>query len=99
MTMASCVKCGKPIGLVEYVHGDSRQFGLCKSCRTTKQWCNSCIHMLTLNFSDGTVIRCTRHGYDLTNKKNWRSAANCQDYVARTVDKSADRARVYRSSR
>jgi hypothetical protein len=54
--------------------------------------------MLSLNFKDGTVIRCTRYGYDLTNQKNWKSAANCQDYVAKTVDKNSDRARVYRSS-
>jgi len=98
MDMASCVKCGKPIGLMEYALGDSRQFGLCKSCRTTKKWCNSCMHMLALSLKDDTLIRCTKYGYDLSNQKNWKSAANCQDYMAKTVDKNSDRARVYRSS-
>ena len=98
MDMASCVKCGKPIGLIEYVRGNSKQFGLCKSCRTTRKICDTCTHMLSLTVKDGALTRCTKYGYDLSNQKNWKTAVDCQGYIAKIVDKNTDRTLVYRSS-
>ena len=96
--MASCVKCGKPIGLMEYALGDSEQLGLCKSCRTTKKWCNNCICMLTITMKGNAVIRCIKYGYDLSNRKNWKTATECKGYTAKIIDKNSQRARVYLSS-
>jgi len=100
MDMASCVKCGKPIGLIEYALGDPKQIGLCKSCRkTTKKGCSDCICMLTITMKDSAVVRCIKYGYDLSNRKDWKTAANCQGYTAKVIDKNTERARVYLSSR
>jgi hypothetical protein len=30
---------------------------------------------------DSSVIRCIKYGYDLSNKKDWKTAANCQDFT------------------
>jgi len=79
--MATCVKCGKPIGLLEYALGDSKQLGLCKTCRTKGKWCDDCVYMLTISMEDSSVIRCIKYGYNLSNKKDWKTAANCQDFT------------------
>jgi len=83
-TMASCVKCGKPIGLIEYTLGDSKQRGLCKTCRKNQNWCDHCINFLTITTRDNTAVsRCLKYGYDLTDKKTWKNAANCPDYTTK----------------
>jgi hypothetical protein len=86
--MASCVKCGKPIGLIEYTLGESKQVGLCKSCRTTEKWCDDCVYMLTITMEDSAVNRCIKYGYDLSKKKDWKTAANCQDYTPKIIEKN-----------
>lgn len=89
--MATCVKCGKPIGLIEYTMGESKQVGLCKSCRTTEKWCDDCVHMLTISMEDSSVNRCIKYGYDLSKRKDWKTAANCQDYTSKIVPKNPTR--------
>lgn len=79
--MASCVQCGKPIGLIEYTLGDSNQLGLCKNCRKTQKLCQNCAFMLTISMEDSSIIRCIKYGYNLTNKKTWLTAQKCQDYT------------------
>jgi hypothetical protein len=81
--MASCVQCGKPIGLIEYTFGDSNQLGLCKNCRKTQKLCDNCGFMLTISMEDSAIIRCIKYGYNLTNKKDRTKAANCKDYTSK----------------
>ena len=83
--MASCVKCGKPIGLLEYALGNSKQLGLCKKCRKITKWCDNCIYMLTISMEDASIIRCIKYGYNLSNKKDWTTAINCQDFTSKIV--------------
>jgi hypothetical protein len=87
--MASCVKCGKPIGLIEYALGDSEQLGLCKSCRMVEKWCEDCVYMLTITMEDSSVYRCIRYGYDLSKRKDWKTAANCKDYTPKIAPKNS----------
>jgi hypothetical protein len=82
--MASCVKCGKPIGLLEYI-GDAKQLGLCKKCRKTHHWCDQCINFITITIQNSPVTRCLKYGYDLSNKKDWKTANNCPDYTSKTA--------------
>jgi len=84
--MASCVKCGKPIGLLEYTLGDSKQLGLCKKCRKNENWCNDCTNFLTIKTGNTAVIRCLKYGYDLSNKKDWTAANNCPDFTNKTAE-------------
>ena len=74
--MASCVQCGKPIGLIEYTLGDSNQLGLCKNCRKTQKLCDNCAFMLTISMEDSAIIRCIKYGYNLTNKKDRKNKTN-----------------------
>lgn len=77
--MAKCSKCGKRIGLLEYVSADNAHKGLCRECREEKKLCSSCIHYLKLSgvLDKSTVARCLKYGYDLSNHKNHATAANC----------------------
>ena len=86
--MASCVKCGKPIGLIEYALGGSKQVGLCKSCRTTEKWCDDCVYMLAISMENSSVMRCIKYGYDLSKRKDWKTAENCKDYTPKMAPKS-----------
>jgi len=97
--MTSCIKCGRPIGLIEYISGDAKQQGLCKSCRTSgDKWCSDCIHMLVIRDGDTSVLRCIKFGYDLSKRKDMTSAANCEAFMPKVVDKNPEHARVYSSS-
>ena len=89
MKMACCVKCRKPIGLLEYI-GDSEHLGLCKSCRKQENWCDECINFLTISIENSTVIRCLKYGYDLSNKKDWKAANNCPDFTTK-IEKNKKR--------
>lgn len=77
--MATCSKCGKRIGLLEYVSAVESRRGLCKECRTERKLCYNCIHYLKLSDVLGkpTVARCLKYGYDLSNQKNHVTAGNC----------------------
>jgi len=86
--MASCVKCGKPIGLIEYALGESKQVGLCKSCRKTEKWCDDCVYMLTISMEDSSVMRCIKYGYNLSKRKDWKTAENCHDYTPKIAEKN-----------
>jgi len=83
--MVSCVKCGKPIGLLEYALGSSKHLGLCKKCRKTAKWCDNCVYMLTISMENASIIRCIKYGYNLSNKKDWTTATNCQDFTSKIV--------------
>lgn len=89
--MASCVKCGKPIGLIEYTFGESKQVGLCKRCRKIQKWCDDCAYMLTISVEgeNGSVNRCIKYGYDLSKRRSWKIAANCQDYTSKNASKDS----------
>jgi hypothetical protein len=97
--MATCVKCGRPIGLIEYVSGDSQHHGLCKACRTNgDKWCKDCVHMLAIRNGETSVLRCIKFGYDLSKRKDWTCANNCKAYATRVIDKNPERERVYSTS-
>lgn len=38
--------------------------------------------MLTISMEDSAIIRCIKYGYNLTNKKDRKKAANCKDYTS-----------------
>ena len=86
--MATCVKCGKPIGLLEYTLGDSKKVGLCKTCRLTEKWCDDCVFMLKISMEDSSVFRCIKYGYDLSKRKDWTKANNCQDFTPKIMASS-----------
>ena len=77
--MATCSKCGKRIGLLEYVSADTSRRGLCKECRAEKKLCSSCIHYLKLSevMGKSSVARCLKYGYDLSNHRNHVTANTC----------------------
>jgi hypothetical protein len=55
--------------------------------------------MLTITMEDSSIIRCMKYGYNLSDKKTWKTAANCKSYTAKVIDKTSQRARVYLSPR
>jgi len=87
--MASCVSCGKPIGLLEYTWGDSKKLGLCRSCRNREKWCDDCEYMFRVNGDSSQGLRCLKRGCDLSSPRDWRMATNCQDYKPKVVDRKS----------
>ncbi|HML02167.1 MAG TPA: hypothetical protein VK487_02210 [Candidatus Bathyarchaeia archaeon] len=79
--MVSCVQCGRPIGLLEYTLGDSNLLGLCKNCRKAQKQCDNCLYMFIISMENSPIVRCIKYGYNLTDKKSWAKAANCQYYT------------------
>lgn len=45
--------------------------------------------MLTISMEDSSVNRCIKYGYDLSKRKDWKTAANCQDYTSKIVSKNS----------
>jgi hypothetical protein len=37
--------------------------------------------MFIINMENSPIVRCVKYGYDLTDKKSWVKAANCQYFT------------------
>jgi len=62
--------------------------GLCKNCRKTEKYCDDCVYLLTISMKDSSVIRCIKYGYELPQKKDWKTAANCPDFTPKIKTKT-----------
>jgi hypothetical protein len=78
------VQCGRPIGLLEYTLGDSNLVGLCKNCRKAQKQCDNCLYIFIVSMENSPIVRCVKYGYNLTDKKSWAKAANCQYFTPKT---------------
>lgn len=89
--MITCSKCGKRMGLLEYVSAKASQRGLCRDCRLEKKLCSNCIHFLELPELSGksSVARCLKYGYDLSDPKSHLTANNCPFYSTNAHRKKA----------
>jgi hypothetical protein len=42
--------------------------------------------MLKISMEDSSVFRCIKYGYDLSKRKDWTKANNCQDFSPKIAD-------------